>query len=67
METVRGKFHMITCRKCRWLGMNEDRRFGACPKCDGRKFVDNIEQWADKVGWAALISFVAYVGFVALG
>jgi len=58
---------MITCRKCRWLGMNEDRRFGACPKCDGRKFVDNIEQWADKVGWAALISFVAYVGFVALG
>jgi len=59
---------MITCLKCRWLGVNEDRRFGACPECGGRKFADNVELWAEKAAWAVLISFAAYVvTFVALG
>jgi hypothetical protein len=52
---------MIVCRNCGWLGVNEDRRWGACPACQGRKFADSVELWADKLIWVALITVLAYV------
>ena len=41
--------------------MGDDRRFGACPSCGGRKFADTVELWAEKVAWAMLVVVLAYL------
>lgn len=52
---------MIVCQECHWLGDSEDRKWGGCPKCKGRRFADDVELWAGKLAWAALICTLAYV------
>ena len=52
---------MILCRKCRWLGMTEDLKWGSCPGCGGRKFADNVELWAERLGWAMFVTFLGYL------
>jgi hypothetical protein len=49
------------CRKCRWLGVSEDLKFGGCPGCSGRKFADSAELWAERLGWATFVCFLAYL------
>src|SRR5438094_2627266 len=53
IEGAEGESRMIVCRSCGWLGVNEDRKWGACPACRGRKFADSVELWADTLIWAA--------------
>src|SRR5919198_1350485 len=52
---------MILCRKCRWVGVTDDLKWGACPGCGGRKFQNNVEMWADRVGWGMFVTFLAYL------
>ena len=52
---------MIACRKCSWVGVSDDRKWGACPKCGHRAFRSDLELWAHRLAWSAFIGFLAYV------
>jgi len=52
---------MIVCRKCRWLGVKEDLKWGACPHCGRRKFANNVELWAEKVAWGVFSVVLVYL------
>ena len=57
---------MMVCRNCRWLGVSEDRKWGACPKCRGRRFSDDVELWTARLAWATLICTLAYIASYTL-
>ena len=52
---------MLVCLNCHWAGVSEDQRFGACPRCRGRKFHDMVEWWTAKLAWASLVIFLGYM------
>ena len=52
---------MLVCRECRWVGVSDDRKWGACPKCGRRRFTNDVALWTNRVAWAAFVSFLGYI------
>jgi len=52
---------MVVCRECQWVGADDERKWGNCPKCGKRKFVSDFELWARRLAVASFVTLLAYL------
>jgi hypothetical protein len=52
---------MMVCRGCSWVGVRDERKWGACPKCGKRRFSNDLELWTNRLAWASFVSLLAYI------